>query len=575
MGSAFNSIHFNAISRPDKDVIAAGARPMAMRGAAPVPQDVAAALSNDESAARFYLNNILQGDHRPTVRGLTAPDQPKMVPDLKILDAKTSELTKNSVVRFVQIKADVPIFGSHAVVEMDAKRELLGVDAQLTQVGDIPHLTALSQTQALEKIVEFTQPENAIDPNAVKSPALMYFHDDKEQKWHLVWYFKSVPAAPKKHLAGLKSHGPLSAVPPLKLSLDYLIDAHDGRIVLYWSSSPTMAMPVECAGKDEEGQQRIFLGEQGPDRTFILSDPMAKIKTFDLHGADIVADQEKPPLPLASASSTFDAPAAVSAHFNARRVHDFLKSVLQRNGIDDAGMQLKSYVNCIYRQHQPGPEWKNAVWSDRQMWYGQTRENGKLRSMARHLDIIAHELTHGITEFTANLMYYREAGALNESFSDIFGIIIKNWDPGQPQTGGSVAIWNWEIGTGLGQGGLPLRDFSDPIRTGDPGHMKNFLDTDADNGGVHTNSNIHNKAVYNVLTAQKPDGTYVFTPKNVALLYYLTLGRLGTMATFQETLKTLLNVAEILFSGSDDSAAKLAAITKAYADVGIVFEGEQ
>ena len=578
MGSVFNSIHFNAISRPDKDVEAAGARPMAMRGAAdpPVPQAAAPALMNEESAARFYLNNILHTDARPPVRGLTAPLDPRVVPDLKVLDTKTSDLTKNSVVRFVQTKNDVPIFGSHAIVELDPGRELVGVDAQLTQVGNIPGLAALSPAQAFEKIVELTEPDKPIDLGALKSPALMYFHGEQASKveqadikWHLVWHFKNVPAAPKKYLAGLRSHGPLKALPPLNLSLDYLVDAHDGSIVLYWSSSPRMAEPVECTGTDECDQQRTFLGEPGPAQNFILSDPLAKIKTFDLGLGDI-AVAARPPLPFASATSAFNGRGAVSAHFNAGLVLDFLQSVLRRNSIDDAGMELRSYVNCTYVAHQPGPEWKNAVWNQGQMWYGQVMVDGELRSLARHLDVMAHELAHGITEHTANLMYYKQSGALNESFSDIFGLIIKNWDFGDPdKNGGSVEGWEWEIGVGLGPDGLPLRDMRDPARTGDPAHMCQFLDTEDDDGGVHTNSNIHNKAAYNVLTAKGENGKYLFTPRNVALLYYRTLSRLGATATFQETLGALLNVAEIMFSGSPNGAARLAAIQKAYSDVGI------
>jgi bacillolysin len=222
---------------------------------------------------------------------------------------------------------------------------------------------------------------------------------------------------------------------------------------------------------------------------------------------------------------------------------------------------LISCVNCISLDDGPGPEWKNAAWWRQRMWYGQVKENGKLRSFSRFLDVIAHELAHGITESTANLAYVRQSGALNESFSDIFGVIINNWDWTKTDTtGGDVANWDWEIGKGLGGKRLPLRDMKNPTRTGDPDHMNKYVNTPADNGGVHTNSNIHNKAAYNVLTAKDAQGQRMFSPRQVAILYYYCLLRLDS----------LLNVAKTFFSGDAKLQEKLDAISKAYADVGIV-----
>ena len=83
-------------------------------------------------------------------------------------------------------------------------------------------------------------------------------------------------------------------------------------------------------------------------------------------------------------------------------------------------------------------------------------------------EVIAHELTHGVTEKSSQLVYRDQSGALNESFSDIFGIIIKNW--WEAPIRDDVDTWDWELGPGLGQDG-PLRDLSDPTRTGKPDHM--------------------------------------------------------------------------------------------------------
>lgn len=246
-----------------------------------------------------------------------------------------------------------------------------------------------------------------------------------------------------------------------------------------------------------------------------------------------------------------------------------MRTVLMRDGVDDKGMEIISYINCTSPSDQAPPEWDNAMWWNNRMWYGQTRDgNGALRSFARHLDIIAHELAHGITEFTADLAYMKQSGALNESFSDIFGVMIKNWD-WTHHDGGNTAGWNWEIGAGMGGHGLPLRDMSDPSRTGDPAHMRAYSNQRSDNFGVHTNSNIHNKAAYNVMTATRADGTPMFTPRQSAVIYYLTLSRLDKLASFSQTLATLLNVSGVYFLASPDRQQKLDAIRKAYHDVGI------
>jgi Zn-dependent metalloprotease len=215
------------------------------------------------------------------------------------------------------------------------------------------------------------------------------------------------------------------------------------------------------------------------------------------------------------------------------------------------------------------------------MWYGQTIHKGQRRSLARHLDIVAHELTHGVIEATCNLVYREESGALNESFSDIFGVIVKN---AVKRPDADPRDWEWEIGPGLGETTKkPLRDLSNPKRTGDPGHIKDMWTLNPgeqpnehnDDGYVHSNSNIHNKAAYNLLVATAPGKKgkkrppLVFDPDDVARLYYYTLQRIDRTADFEDVYFMLLDVARTLFPDQAEQAAKLAAITRAYGAVGI------
>jgi bacillolysin/neutral peptidase B len=557
MTTGFHSIHFNVTDRADQDLEAVGARPLALRGGGPAragAPEAGPGFNSEEAAARFYLSRLFGRDERASLRGLTAPERPEVVPDMRLRDSQRSPLTGTWTVRFVQTKATIPVFGSRAVVELDRNRELLSVDAELADVKSVSPATRAGV------------PEAALE--TVEPPELTYYHDDGTDQWHLVYFFRNVPAAPPGFLAGTRSHGLGRSPAQRHPDVNYLVDAHDGAVLLYWSAAPTLEIPSQCRGADEDGAPQVFWGRRN-GAAFEMSDPIRGIRTFDFGLNDV--DTATPPAePIGGPTSEFKNAPAVSAHVNAMRVYDFYKSVLLRDGVDDKGMELISYVNCTVPAEEPPPEWHNAVWWKRRMWYGQARDvTGALRSYARHLDAIAHELTHGVTEFTADLAYLRQSGALNESFSDIFAIIVKNWDVTDPATGGSVDAWSWEIGSGFRAGGLPLRDMRDPTRTGDPAHMDQYVNTAQDNGGVHSNSNIHNKAAYNVLTAKDGQGQPVFTPREVAVLYYLCLTRLDKLATFSQTLQTLRNVASTYYAGDAQRQPKLDALTEAYAKVGI------
>jgi bacillolysin len=530
--------------------------------------------NSDEAAARHYLGRLLGSDPRPGLRGLSAPDRPDVVPDLKLIDTREVAQTRTRLVRFEQTRAAIPVFGSLAVVELDSSRELVSASAELAEIAGVSSLARLSPGDAVDRVAEAVG-KSASDLAALPAPTLAFYHDEPTASWHLAYYLRRVPGFPKDYPSEPAKtrrgpHGLGRSPRSDRPAFDFLIDAHDGKILLYFSAAPmAAAVPIPCKlqGEDEEGAAHSFWGMKA-GQAFEMSDPIRLVRTFDFGFGDIDA-QPFPQAAISNPSANLGNTrmAAVSAHVNGTRVFDFYKSVLLRDGIDDRGMELISAVNCTYPVDEPPPEWHNAVWYENRMWYGQVREGNDFRSYARHLDVIAHELTHGVTERTSDLVYKDQSGALNESFSDIFGIVIKNWYRGERD---SVAKWDWELGSGLGENGGPLRDLSDPRRTGDPDHMNAFLQTRGDNGGVHTNSNIHNKAAYNVFVSRDQNGAYLFSPKEAATLYYLCLTRLGRTATFSKALEVLLDVARTYYAGDQaELAAKAAALTEAYGKVGI------
>jgi bacillolysin len=541
-----------------------------MRSASPSGAHDGPGFANDEAAARFHLSRLLGSDARAGVRGVTSPERSKRVPDLEVVDTQQLPGTETRLVRFAQTRDSIPVFGAHAVCELTGQRGLVSASGRVGKVENVSSFPSVSQDEARASIARFA---NLDDPRALDeiTPGKLNFFQDDAEIWHLVWLFERVPAAPPQIRDHARGHG-LGGSPRTRRPLiDYLVDAHEGDVVYYFSATPlldALPVPVRGSGTTEDGSDEPVWGRMVGGE-FELSDPQREIETHDLAGGDIDSAMLAHPFRAASSNLGGGCRGLASAHVNATKVYDFYRVVLQRDSIDNAGMNLVNVVNVTSAADEPPPTWHNAVWWENRMWYGQAPGDGAtLISFARFLDVIAHELTHGVTEHTCNLVYKNQSGALNESFSDIFGVMVKNWD--YHAEGGEASAWDWEIGAGLGGNGLPLRDLSDPTRTGDPAHMDDYVRTLQDEGGVHINSNIHNKAAYNLLMSADESGERRFTPREVALLYYHALVRLGRMDGFRDTLTALVDVASTMYGGDPATRdAKVAAIREAYAAVGI------
>src|SRR5699024_4086416 len=150
---------------------------------------------------------------------------------------------------------------------------------------------------------------------------------------------------------------------------------------------------------------------------------------------------------VTSKSDFFYDPAAVSAHVNAGKVYDYYEDVFDRNSLDDEGMRLISTVHV-------GVKWNNAGWNGKQMIYGDG-DGTRMISTSGSLDVIGHEMTHGVITHTADLIYEGESGALNESLADIMGAFIED------KEGNDL----WMLGEDIympSEPGIGLRDMKDP-----------------------------------------------------------------------------------------------------------------
>ena len=173
--------------------------------------------------------------------------------------------------------------------------------------------------------------------------------------------------------------------------------------------------------------------------------------------------------------------AATDAHWAAEVTYDYFLNDHSRNSYDNLGTKLLSYVH--YDQN-----YSNAFWDGVRMTYGDG--DGVTYTALTSLDVAGHEITHGVTEFSANLIYQNESGALNESFSDIFGTAIE-YQADFPN-------FDWFIGEDFDINGNGFRSMSDPNSKNDPDTYLgvNWEFGTVDNGGVHTNSGVQNYWFY-------------------------------------------------------------------------------
>lgn len=255
-------------------------------------------------------------------------------------------------------------------------------------------------------------------------------------------------------------------------------------------------------------------------------------------------------------------PAVNEAFDGSAQTAEFYRDVLERNSLDNAGMELISSVHY-------GVGFDNAFWDGSQMVYGDG--SGRIfqtGGLTRAIDVIAHELTHGVTEFTAGLVYSKQSGALNESFSDVFGSLVKQYRLKQ-----TAADANWLIGEGIlvPTLGLALRSMKSPgtAFAGDhqPGHMDQYVDLPDDNnpandnGGVHVNSGIPNHAFY--LAAIALGGSA--WEKAGKIWYNALTTKMGAHTQFAKAAQFTIDSAGELFG-----AAEQEAVRSAWTEVGVL-----
>lgn len=248
-------------------------------------------------------------------------------------------------------------------------------------------------------------------------------------------------------------------------------------------------------------------------------------------------------LPIINGSTNFNKDnqkAGVDAHYYANSVYHYYLDKFNRKSLDNNNKKIDSVVHY-------GKQYNNAAWTGQYMVYGDG-DGKQFAPLSGAKDVVAHELTHAVTENTAALEYHDQPGALNESFSDVFGYFN---DPD-----------NWLMGEDVytpGKDGDGLRSLSNPEKYNQPANMADYYKGTDDEGGVHINSGIPNKAAY--LTIKS------IGKSKAEQIYYLALTQyLTPKSQFTDAKASLKAAANQLYG---DNSTETQAIEKAWNDVGI------
>lgn len=428
--------------------------------------------------------------------------------ELSPLPVESDQQLGYSNVRLEQVYRGIPVFGRQLIVHLDAQEQIVAVNGHFA-----PGIHVATQA--------------TLTPQQAEQVALRDLLDGQ------------LEAAERERVT--------TRVLGEKTRLVVYADEAD-KATLTWSVTIMTESPL--------GQWRYFVNARRPAVVHCydsLNDAKRRLTYTADNGTDIPGR-----LLIDEGERSRDA-VAQAAHDGAGTVYDYYHSTFKRDGVDGRGMPM---VSTVHYGSDP-QDAQNAAWIGEadQMIYG---DGGSIfRPLAYGLDVVGHEFTHGVVGSTARLVYQGQAGALNESYADVFGALI---DRG-----------NWTIGEQIIKSPpypiAYLRSLEDPHArsnynpnnplggVGQPAQMSEYASLPnsrrSDNGGVHVNSGIPNRAAFLLAKA--------IGPEKMEQIYYRTLTQyLSPTADFGDAARATVRAAQDLYG-----AAEVEAVRAAFAQVGI------
>jgi Zn-dependent metalloprotease len=394
------------------------------------------------------------------------------------LSKKMADRYGHTHLRYQQTYQELEVWGADIVVHLNRDAIVDGFNGRYLSTPDylsLDQIVVSEETARNIAAAHFSKP-----PREIASKKMIFAGD--LGRAHFAWY------------VNIKSG--------LAENWIYFVDAASGRILKSYNHVMTDG-PAAGSGMDLLNQNRdLGVYQIGSDFTLIdASKPMynASTSTMPNDGKGVIytldANNAEQDLYLIVSNSATDwtDKSGVSASANGALVYDFYSQVFGRNAIDGNGTTMNLIVNF-------GQDFNNAFWNGQYMVFG-NGDGSAFSELAAALDVTAHEMTHGVIERTANLVYENQSGALNESFADVFGVLFEFWAEGESA--------NWLLGEDIttpSVAGDALRNMQDPGASNvafggqQPAKMSEYNNLpntpDGDYGGVHVNSGIPNKAFY-------------------------------------------------------------------------------
>lgn len=457
-------------------------------------------------------------------------------------DVKRVEIDERKMAhtRVQQVVGGVPVWQGEAIVHLNPDGELSTVTDELKEnvaVNTVPNFSgedAIGMARGMYRGSKKLTEAPKVD--------LWIFRDDDRD--HLAYRVQM------RREDGTKD----TAMPVI------FIDAQTGEKIFEYDNLQTGSGPSLYSGT-------VTVGTSVSGTTYYLENTTRKVGTFD--NRNTTASTYR----FTDTNDVWDSStqrAAIDAQFGAEKTMEYFQNVHGRNGIDGSGgpayyTSAVGAVGLISSKVHYSTNYNNAFWNGSYMTYGDG--DGTTFTPLVTLDICGHEMTHGVTERTANLTYAGESGALNESFSDVFGAMVERY------ADGATSANTWKIGEDAytpGTAGDALRRMDNPNAVGDPDHYSLRAypgsctpSSSNDNCGVHTNSSISNHAFY--LIAQggtnRVSGVAVpaIGPDDAARIWYRALTVYMTSGTnFAGARTATINAANDLFGASSAQASSVA-----------------
>jgi Zn-dependent metalloprotease len=488
--------------------------------------------ADDQETAKQISLGILRGQSQQRQIG--------NVDDFRVKRVEIDEL-KMAHTHVQQTVDGIPVWEGEAIVHLKSDGELSRITDDLKEGVSINTQSNFKQVEALD-IAKRVKGGTRVLTDEPIIDMWIYRGDERD---HLV-YRVEMP-----RLDGTEK----TSVPVV------FIDAHTGEKVFEYDNLQTGSGNSLYSGT-------VTIGTSSAGGTFYMEDTTRRLGTFNMNNTGSTTTgtggtQSRYTGTDDVWSATAER-AGVDAHYGAEKTYDYYLNVHGRNGIN--GSQgpgtttagANGSISLVSSRVHFGSNYNNAFWYQNKMSYGDG--NGSTFSPLCTLDIAGHEMTHGVTQFTANLTYAKESGALNESLSDIFGAMVELY-----ARGGSPNGDTWKIGEQAytpGTAGDALRYMDNPGAAGDPDHysVRDYPDPCTpsqlnDNCGVHTNSGISNKAFHLLVAGGTHSRSGVTVtgigPTDAARIFYRALTVYMTSSTnFAGGRTATLNAATDLFGSS-------------------------